>query len=73
MIRVDSTSIESVGYDGYGKLYVKFISQPASSGKAYTFYNVPRSVYLSLIGAKSTGQYFNKYVKAEYNSVEDPS
>ena len=69
MIRVDSTSIESVGYDSIsGKLYVKF-----TSDKFYTYRNVPRSVYIGLIGAKSTGQYFNKHVKAEYDSVEEPS
>ena len=66
MIRVDSTSIESVGYDGVGELYVKF-----TSDRFYTYKNVPRSVYLGLIGAKSTGRYFNKYVKADYNAEEE--
>ena len=61
MIRVDSTSIESVGYDGVGNLYVKF-----TSDKFYTYCNVPRHVYLGLIGAKSTGRYFTENVKGTY-------
>ena len=63
MIRVDSSSIDSVGYDGYGNLYVKFASQ-----NFYTFCNVPRRVYLDLIGAKSTGRYFAEHVKGKYDT-----
>ena len=63
MIRVDSSSIESVGYDGVsGNLHVKF-----TSGKFYTYFNVPRNVYIGLIGARSTGQYFTKFVKGTYD------
>ena len=61
MIRVDSSSIESVGYDGVSKLHVKF-----TSGNFYTLLDVPRRVYLDLIGAKSTGRYFNENVKGKY-------
>ena len=71
MIRVDSSSIESVGYDGGGNLYVKFKSQPASSGKFYTYCNVPRHVYLGLIGSKSTGRYFNENVKGKYSAFDE--
>ena len=60
MIRVDSSSIYSVGYDG-DDLYVKF-----SSGETYAYATVPRSVYLGLIGAKSTGQFFAQNVKGKY-------
>ena len=63
MIRVDSSSIESVGHDGVGNLYVKF-----AQGKFYTFFNVPRIVYLGLLGAKSTGQYFDKNVRGRYDT-----
>ena len=64
MIRVDSTSIESVGYDGLSRnLYVKF-----TSGKFYTYCNVPRNLYIGLIGAKSTGQCFTKHVKGTYET-----
>ena len=66
MIKVDSSSIFSVGYEvrgGDGDLYVKF-----NSGKVYTYVNVPRRVYLGLIGAKSTGRYFTTYVKGSYGT-----
>ena len=59
MIRVDSSTILSVGYDG--DLYVKF-----TSGSLYTYVNVPRNIYLGLIGAKSTGRYFTENVKDRY-------
>ena len=59
MIRVDSSIILSVGYDG--DLYVKF-----TAGGLYTFFTVPRSVYIGLIGAKSTGRYFTENVKDRY-------
>ena len=68
MIRVDSSSIDSVGYawlhdHNGGELYVKF-----SSGKCYTYVGVPRIVYLGLLAAKSTGQYFTEFVKGRYDN-----
>ena len=64
MIFVDSSVIGSVGYDGLDSLlYVKF-----SSGDMYTYSGVPRSVYLGLIGSKSTGLYFAQNVKDKYHT-----
>ena len=66
MILVDSSSIESVGYDGALNLYVRFMS-----GKLYTFRHVPRFLYLGLLGAKSSGKYFNENVKGRYSFAEE--
>ena len=66
MILIDSTSIHSVGYDNGNNLYVKF-----KSDRFYTYRNVPRSVYLGLLGAMSSGKYFNQKVKGKYDVGPD--
>jgi len=60
MIRVDSTAIRAIGYDGY-TLSVEF-----HSGRAYEHPGVPESVYHGLIAASSKGAYYNRYIRGRY-------
>lgn len=51
---VSSSNIVSVGYDGPSEtLEIEFMS-----GAVYQYYNVPQSVYDTLITAASAGQFF---------------
>ena len=63
MILVDSSSIYSVGYEGE-VLSVRF---SGSKEKTYVYKNVPRIIYLGLIGATSTGKFFVQNVKDRYD------
>lgn len=57
---VSSSQIRSIGHDETtNTLEVEF----ASNGAVYQYENVPREVYVSLIGAGSVGSYFNANVK----------
>ena len=60
--RVESTAIESVGYDpGTAVLEVEF-----TSGEVYRYFAVPPSVYRSLLEADSPGHYFGEVVREVY-------
>jgi KTSC domain-containing protein len=37
-----------------------------TSGKTYTYSNVPKSVYERFLRAPSKGQFFNDYIKDQY-------
>ena len=70
MILVDSSSIYSVGYEGE-VLSVRFKAsmtpKKETPGKTYVYKNVPRIIYLGLIGATSTGKFFVQNVKGRYD------
>jgi len=56
---VDSSSIAAVGYDaGTRTLEIEF-----HNGRIYQFFGVPAEMAQALRAAKSTGAYFNKYVR----------
>jgi hypothetical protein len=57
---VQSSDIRSVGYN-QGTLEIEF-----HSGGIYQYYNVPESVYRSLMAASSHGKYFHEYIKDYY-------
>ena len=60
---IASTAIARIEYDDLARrLQVTF-----TSGRSYTYYNVPRDVYLRFASAPSKGQYFNAYIKDRYN------
>lgn len=54
---VDSTNLESVGYDGTN-LFVRF-----KNGSIYVYFHVPESLYQELLIAESKGKFLNKHVK----------
>lgn len=60
---IDSTSIESLGYDeAANKLYVRF----RETGDTYVYFLVPRRVHDELTSTVSPGRYLNTCIKAKY-------
>ena len=63
MHRVDSTSIEAIGYDRRTReLYVRFLE----SGHTYVYRGVEDDVFEEFLGADSKGNYFNREIKGKY-------
>lgn len=60
MTSVDSSFIASIGYKD-GTLHILF-----SSGKLYSYSNVPESVYIDFMNAPSHGKYFHAYINSAY-------
>lgn len=60
MIRVNSSAIRAVGYDGY-TMAVEF-----HSGRTYDHPGVPYSVFAGLLNASSKGTYYNRNVRGRY-------
>jgi len=62
MIFVDSSNIESIGYnDDTQELYVQFLS-----GGSYIYSDVPREIFDGLMNAPSKGSFLNREVKGIY-------
>jgi hypothetical protein len=60
---VDSTNVESIGYDGETmELHVRFKSGPVM----YIYVNVPESTFDDLMAAPSKGSYLNREIKPNY-------
>lgn len=61
--KVDSSNLESVGYDENSKvLEVEF-----KSGKVYRYLDVPKFKYVELVNANSKGKYFYSNIKNIYH------
>lgn len=60
MIRVSSSAIRAVGYDGYS-LRVEF-----HSGRVYDHPNVPYYHFEGLLNASSKGAYYNEHIRGRY-------
>lgn len=60
MIRVNSSAIRAVGYDGY-TLSVKF-----HSGRVYDHPGVPWTVYHEFMSASSMGRYYSYHIRGRY-------
>ncbi len=59
---VDSSNIESVGYDESTQtLEIEF-----KRGDVYEYSGVPENVFIELKGASSVGGYFNKNIRNDY-------
>lgn len=64
MIRVSSSSIAEVGYDkGSKMLLIRF----KHNRKLYRFCRVPVGVFEEFLNAPSLGEYYNRYIKDQYN------
>ena len=60
---VSSSAIQGVEFDELThRLQITF-----TSGKTYTYYGVPRSVYERFLQAPSKGIFFNDYIKDQYS------
>lgn len=63
-VTVNSTAIRKVGYElETSTMHIDF----ENSDPAYTFCNVPESIFRELINAQSIGKYYNLYIKGKYN------
>jgi hypothetical protein len=63
MITVNSTNIDSVGYNADTQtLIVKF----KVSGQTYEYLNVPQTLYESLMTAESKGKYINDNIRSQF-------
>ena len=63
MPTVSSSAIRRIEYDELtSRLHVTF-----ASGKTYTYYRVPRSIYERFLLAASKGTFFNDHVKDRYS------
>lgn len=63
LIRVESSSIDSVGYDpDTRRLFVRFLE----SGNAYVYSEVPERVFNDLLASNSKGRYFNEMIKGAF-------
>ncbi|MPZ48831.1 MAG: KTSC domain-containing protein [Dehalococcoidia bacterium] len=61
---VESSSIESVGYDATSReLYVRFLE----TGDTYVYHGVGRTAYDEFVAAESKGAYLNKQIKMRYS------
>ena len=60
LIRVKSSAIRAVGYDGY-TLTVEF-----HTGRIYSHPGVPYQVYREFMHAQSMGAYHNRYIRGRY-------
>jgi KTSC domain len=60
---VVSSAIQSIEFDELtNTLQITF-----TSGKTYTYYAVPRSIYERFLNAPSKGTFFNEYIKDRYS------
>jgi len=60
---VTSTAIVRIDYNAPAReLEVTFIT-----GKTYTYFGVPGDVYGRFVTANSKGQFFNEYIRDQYN------
>ena len=64
MIPVESSNIDSIGYDADSKeLYVKFLT-----GVRYKYSNVPERKFINFITAESYGKYFAEYIRGKFDT-----
>lgn len=63
MITVDSSQMDSVGYDpGTNEMYIEF-----SNGSIYKYFEVPKRVFVDLLSSKSQGSYFHTDIRMKYS------
>jgi hypothetical protein len=61
-ISVESTNIESIGYDrDFQILEIEF-----HNGAVYQYFDVLENIYEALMGADSKGKYFSQFIKGNY-------
>jgi hypothetical protein len=59
-----STGLKSVGYDAVAHV----LEVELQSGPIFRYFDVPQSVYETLMSAPSKGRYFNDNVQGKYES-----
>lgn len=67
MLPVKSSNISAVGYDNESsKLRVVFIN-----GGTYSYANVPKDIYESMVAGDSAGKYFYKNVRNNFKFTKE--
>jgi hypothetical protein len=67
MIEIQSSSLAAVGYDpAVGTLRAVF-----HNGKSYRYFKVPEQLFADLMGAKSKGGFFNRYIRDRFFFEEE--
>jgi len=67
MIKVESSNIESIGYDGLlFRLRIKFLT----SEKIYDFDGVPPDLHTEFIESDSKGKFFYKRIKGKFDLIK---
>lgn len=62
-----SSNLAAATYDpDLENLQIEFVS-----GDRYTYFNVPRSVYMGMQHAASAGQYFHRHIRGRYGFTQD--
>lgn len=61
---VESSAISSVGYDPRREI----LELEFSSGAVYDYFEVPRSVYDSLMKASSKGRFISRSIRGRFSS-----
>lgn len=60
---VTSSAIARIEYNELSReLEVMF-----TSGRTYTYYGVPKEIYVAFISTSSKGQFFNDHIKDQYS------
>lgn len=57
-----SSNLSSASYDPE----VENLTVTFNSGRAYTYFNVPASVYRNLQTARSAGEFFARHIRSRY-------
>ena len=66
MDSVESSFVDSVGYDELGKrLVVRF-----KSGSIYKYQGVPKDIYLGFMEDESKGRFYSKHIRGKYESKQ---
>lgn len=64
MDSVESSFVDSVGYDELGKrLVVRF-----KSGSIYEYQGVPKDIYFGFMEDESKGRFYSKHIRGKYES-----
>ena len=67
--RIDSTSLESVGYEAESKtLEVEFLH-----GGVYRYFEVPEAIHAELMKAESKGRFFQANIRNKFRFERTPA
>lgn len=61
-VKIESSNIESVGYDDESKV----LELEFKNGNVYTYFDVPRTIYLDFLTSESAGRFAHKYIYGSF-------
>lgn len=63
--KLTSSTLSSAGYDVDDEI----LELEFTSGQVYHYFDVPEHLFTGLMKAVSPGEYFNQYIKDEYDFI----